>query len=309
MTDNLNTHSVTAAEHEERIDKIMCTLLPDLSRTKVQQLIIDGKVLLNQKKVSKHYFVEEGDVITWESITQNVATPVVRPADFSIPTMYQDDDVIVIEKPAGVLTHAAEHTHEWTLADEMLQRFPELRGVGDQEERYGIVHRLDREVSGVMVVARTQHAFDVLKKQFQDRSIEKEYRAIVHGIPARTHDDIRFVIARSTMDPSKMAARPESAEGKEAWTEYDVLRSHRNVSELRVRIHTGRTHQIRAHLLAIGHPVAGDSLYTSKQYESQKSFTRLFLHAHRLAFMHPTTQAQVEFLSPIPPAFEKLMTT
>ncbi|MCW1930501.1 MAG: RluA family pseudouridine synthase [Candidatus Kerfeldbacteria bacterium] len=302
-------HSVTAGEVGQRFDKVLSALIPQLSRTKVQALIVAGAALVNDKAVAKHYFLEEGDVIMYAVPEEKKLTKVVRPTDFMLNVLHEDDDVVVVEKPVGLLTHAAESTHEWTLADELLKKYPDIKGVGDSEERFGIVHRLDRDVSGVMVVARTQEAFENLKKQFQDRVIEKEYRAVVHGVPHRTHDDIRFVITRSTMDPSKMAARPENAEGKSAWTEYDVLRSHRNLSELRVLIHTGRTHQIRAHLLAISHPVVGDTLYTSKQYESNKSFDRLYLHAHRLTFTHLKTAQKVEFLSEIPTEFDQLMTS
>lgn len=306
---NHNVHNVGAQEAGERIDKFMCGFFPQLSRTKVQARIVAGTVRVNDAVVTKHYFLEEGDVISWESPVEQDEQEIARPHDIAVTVLYEDESIVVIEKPVGLLSHAAERTHEWTLADEMLHRYPEIRGVGDSEERYGIVHRLDRDVSGVMVIARTQEAFESLKSQFQQRSIEKEYRAIVYGVPGRTHDDIRFVIARSTMDPSKMAARPEEAEGKEAWTEYDLMRSHRNISELRVRIHTGRTHQIRAHLLAIGHPVVGDTVYVSKQFESQKTFSRLFLHAFRLSFEHPNRHERVEFCSEVPKEFDILMTT
>lgn len=303
-----DTFVVTQEENGQRLDHVLTRRYPQFSRSKIQKWITLGQVLVEGKAVAKHSFLVAGKSVV-VAASEEVKTTLVRPKGFELSVLYADDDVLVIEKAAGVLVHPASNTTEWTIANELEYLNPGVIAVGNDNQRHGIVHRLDRDVSGVMVTARTQAAFESLQKQFASRTITKEYRAIVHGTPSKTHDDIRFVIARSATHPSKMAARPEHAEGKDAWTEYELIRSNRGLSELQVWIHTGRTHQIRAHFLAIGHPIVGDSMYNSSQYDSTKTYPRLFLHSHKLSFTHPTTGEKVAFTSAIPEVFEQQMTT
>lgn len=196
------------------------------------------------------------------------------------------DEFIVVNKPAGMLTHPTAGSNEPALTDWLCEKFPELRGVGDEpDERPGLVHRLDRDASGALVVARTPAAFALLKNQFQQRTIKKEYLVLVYGRVARDFGEINFPIGRGA--DGRMAARPQDHEGsREAHTEYEVVERFTNVTLLRVRIHTGRTHQIRVHLFAIQHPVVGDTVYKPRLIA--KSFPlppRLFLHAARLTFV------------------------
>lgn len=195
-------------------------------------------------------------------------------------------DYVVLDKPSGLLVHPADSSpDEKTLVDWLVERYPEIVGVGDEPEfRPGIVHRLDREASGVLVVARTQQMYDHLKNQFQDRSIHKEYVVLVHGKVAREFGEITLPISRASRG-GRMAAHGIGADALEAHTEYFVERRFTNTTLLRVNIHTGRTHQIRVHMFALQHPVVGDSLYPVKKVG--KSFVqpeRLLLHARKMTF-------------------------
>lgn len=204
----------------------------------------------------------------------------------------QSEDYIVLNKPAGLLVHGASHLKEPTLADELLSRWPELAGIGEDPLRPGIMHRLDKSVSGLMVVARTEESFKSLKKQFQERTVKKYYTALVHGRIDRDGGEIDFPIERSVKG-SKMAAKPKTikgeknAAGREAITVFKVIKPYINYTLLEVRIKTGRTHQIRVHLAAYGHPLVGDDLYGTKKTKTKNAklnLDRIFLVSHRLEF-------------------------
>ena len=202
------------------------------------------------------------------------------------------EDYIVLNKPAGLLVHGAPHLAEPTLADQLLSDWPELAGIGEDPLRPGIMHRLDRSVSGLMVVARTQAGFFHLKNQFQERTVKKYYIALVYGRIDRDGDEIDFPIERSAKG-NKMAAKPKTvkgeknAAGREAITAFKVIKPYINYTLLEVRIKTGRTHQIRVHLAAYGHPLVGDDLYGTKKTKiknAKLALGRVFLVSHRLEF-------------------------
>src|SRR3989339_869219 len=202
------------------------------------------------------------------------------------------EDYIVLNMTAGLLVHGAPHLAEPTLADQLLSDWPELAGIGEDPLRPGIMHRLDRSVSGLMVVARTQAGFFHLKNQFQERTVKKYYIALVYGRIDRDGDEIDFPIERSAKG-NKMAAKPKTvkgeknAAGREAITAFKVIKPYINYTLLEVRIKTGRTHQIRAHLAAYGHPLVGDDLYGTKKTKiknAKLALGRIFLVAHRLEF-------------------------
>ncbi len=194
--------------------------------------------------------------------------------------LYEDNDILVLNKPSGIAVHPAPGVDGATLADELIVERPQLKGVGEDENRPGIVHRLDKDVSGVMVIAKTQEAYTFLKQQFLDRTLEKEYVALVHGKLPKETDTIRVNIGRSARK-ARMAARPTSQEGREAITHYEILERFRNFDLIRVKIETGRTHQIRASFHFIGHPIAGDELYFVKRFKIF-AIGRPFLHARSL---------------------------
>lgn len=227
----------------------------------------------------------------------------------------QTDDYVVIVKPAGLLVHPADSSpDEPTLVDWLVEKFPQIKTVGDEPElRPGIVHRLDREASGLMVIALNQKTFDALKMQFQDRTIEKEYLVLVHGKMLRDFGEINLPIGRISRGGRMAAHSSNYEEGNEARTEYFVEKRFSTTTLLRVHIHTGRTHQIRVHMFSLQHPVVGDTLYPLKKFgktKMGKAFPlppRLCLHAARLVFTDKTG-ARKEFLAELPPDFANYLT-
>lgn len=227
----------------------------------------------------------------------------------------ETDDYVVINKPAWLLVHPTTKKETDTLADWLRERYPDIAGVGEDPDRPGIVHRLDKEASGVMVVARTQPMFDHLKKAFQARTVEKHYSVLVHGKVAKDHGVIDFPIGRSS--EGRMAARPvgdgiaivdEESAGKPAITEFLVEKRFARFTLLDVRIHTGRTHQIRVHMYAYTHPVVGDTLYLNKKLplKRDRKLGRLFLHARSLSF--PTLAGDsVSYTVPLPKALQDFL--
>lgn len=224
------------------------------------------------------------------------------------------EEYVVLNKPAGLLVHPADSSpDEPTLVDWLVANFPKIKTVGDDPEmRPGIVHRLDREASGLMVVALTQPTFDTLKEQFQERTIEKEYLVLVHGKVLREFGEINLPISRMTRGGRMAAHSSNFEEAHEARTEYFVEKRFSTTTLLRVHIHTGRTHQIRVHMFSLQHPVVGDSLYPLKKFgktKMGKAFPappRLCLHATRLAFT--VGGARKEFAAPLPPDFAAYLT-
>ncbi|MBU4257145.1 RluA family pseudouridine synthase [Patescibacteria group bacterium] len=207
-------------------------------------------------------------------------------------TIYEDNNYLIINKPAGLLVHGAEHINEPALSDQLLEKYPELAKIGEDPSRPGIMHRLDKQVSGLMAIAKTQEAFDHLKKQFKKRTVDKKYIALVYGRIARDEGVIDFPIERSGRS-GRMAALPKTVKGelelrgRRAVTEFEVKQRFINYTLLKIKIKTGRTHQIRVHMSAYGHPVVGDDLYgTKKTREKNKKLNlgRIFLAASELSF-------------------------
>jgi 23S rRNA pseudouridine1911/1915/1917 synthase len=222
------------------------------------------------------------------------------PEDLPLEILYQDEDVIAVNKSAGMVVHAGAGRHSGTLVNALLHRFENLSNVGG-ELRPGIVHRLDRLTSGVILVARTDAAHRHLAAQFSSRKIEKVYIALVHGHPKTDHGQITKPIARDSVRRVRMTAK--SSMGRPAITEYKVLCRFERFSLLEVKIGTGRTHQIRVHLASIGHPVAGDKLYGAPA----SSLGRYFLHAHRITFTSPSSGERIRITSPLPPKLQQYL--
>jgi len=266
----------------ERIDKFLAEKFK-ISRAFIQKQIKNGSITVNNDKINAHYKPMLGDIIEIEKTEKD--PPDISPSKtIKFKIIEKTDDYIVIEKPARLVVHPAEGIHELTLVNGLLAKYPEIAKVGENELRPGIVHRLDRDVSGLMVIARTQKMFDHLKKQFQERSIEKEYTALVHGVIEDEDGTINTPIGRSKTKDGKMAAHSQETEGdREAITEFEVIERKKNYTLLSVKILTGRSHQIRVHLNSIEYPIVGDKLYTNKRIKNA-DLNRLFLHASRLAF-------------------------
>lgn len=286
----------------KRLDVALAEALT-ISRSKAQAMIAGHRVSVDGKEANAHLLVSETSnveladaPIDVETITLSSLPPLV--------ILYEDADAIVINKPAGLLVHPTATSTEPTLLDLLRVRILNLDTIGDDKTRSGIVHRLDKAASGVLIVAKTNPAFIHLKQQFAERLTEKHYTTLVMGLVTLDEGTINFPIARSKTN-ARMAARPNSQEGKEAITHYDVIQRYANATLLDVRIETGRTHQIRAHFFALGHPVAGDALYLQRGVKQLK-MNRLFLHARSLTITLPNGEKQT-FTAPLPPELETVL--
>jgi 23S rRNA pseudouridine1911/1915/1917 synthase len=289
----------TADENDagRRLDQALATRLPQFSRALVQAWIKAGRVLVNGRAARPSQAVRAGDALEVEPAAPAPLRAV--PEQIPLTALYEDADVVAIDKPAGMVVHAGAGVHTGTVVNALLGRFASLSGVGG-ELRPGIVHRLDRYTSGVLLVAKTDAAHRALAAQFAAREVEKVYLALVHGKLERAAGRIDKPIARDPVRRVRMTAR--LASGRAAWSEYRVLRRFERFTYLEVRIGTGRTHQIRVHLASISHPVVGDRLYGAPAHvEGLPPLERFFLHAHRIRFRQPSTGEPVEVISPLAP--------
>ena len=288
------------ADSGRRLDHLLHDRLPQFSRSRIQDWIKAGRVLVNGANARASYTVRAEDAIEVEP----AESPPLAAAPEAIPltVLYEDEDVVAIDKPAGMVVHAGAGVHSGTLVNALLHRFGTLSGAGGAL-RPGIVHRLDRFTSGVVLVAKNDAAHQRLAAQFSGREIEKIYLALVHGTVKQDTGRIDRPIARDPARRIRMTAR--LAHGRTAWSEYRVLRRFEKCTLLEVRIGTGRTHQIRVHLSSIGHPVAGDTLYGAPaRVEGRAPLGRYFLHAHRIRFRRPSDGREVEVMSPLPKELE-----
>ena len=292
---------VLEEDQGKRLDIFLSEKLK-MSRSQVLKMIKRGQVLINDKNPKKPgELVKEGFSVVIKdeekTVEEEIKEEEAEDLGFKIKIIKEESDYLVIEKPSGMLVHPTEAGEPNTLSDFLQEKYPEIKKVGDApKQRPGIVHRLDKEASGLLVVARTQKMFKHLKKQFQDRTIEKEYSVLVYGNIAKEHSMIDFDIDRGIS--GKMVARPKidllklknvgkDQDGRESLTEFWVEEEFSRFSLLKVKIHTGRTHQIRVHMFAYGHPVVGDTLYFNKNLikRTEQKLGRLFLHARKLCFV------------------------
>jgi len=290
-----------APEHDgERLDAFLALALPDRSRSQLQRLIKDGHVTGPGKALRASTPVRTGQRFTIELPEPAPATATAE--DLPLPILYEDSDLVVIDKPAGMVVHPGAGHAGGTVVNALLYHVEDLSGVGG-ELRPGIVHRLDRGTSGVLVAAKNDAAHQELARQFHDREVEKEYIALVWGL-VHAGRRIDAPIGRDPGDRQKMSTRARRA--RSAVTRVTWALNLRGVSLIKVAIHTGRTHQIRVHLSAIGHPVVGDPTYggvhrhVAQDVRDVQRLERPFLHAARLVFAHPADGRRMEFESPLP---------
>lgn len=283
-----------------RLDKFLAENLPQFSRNRIRQLANGGLVTIDGQPAKPSTKLSAGT-----SISIDLPEPTEsRPTATKIPLdiLFEDDDILVLNKPAGLVVHPAAGHRGDTLVNALLFHFPAIAAL--DAERPGIVHRLDRDTSGVMVVAKTTAAVKNLQAQFKARSVEKIYLALVHGLPAAPQGVIDVPLGRHPKLRQKFSAR---ADGKPARTRYIVTESFSDYSLLRITLETGRTHQIRVHLTWLGHPVAGDTIYGHKK--NRLGLSRQFLHAHQLSFVHPRTAEPLTFTAPLPPELASVLAT
>lgn len=296
---------VPAALAGERVDKVVA-LLSARPRAEVAGLVEAGSIRLDGRVVkTRSERVIAGQVL--EADIGDAVQAALPAADPSVPldVVHADDDVVVIDKPAGLVVHPGAGNPVGTLVNGLLYRYPEIAGVGEPG-RPGIVHRLDKGTSGLLVVARSRRAYASLVEQLRRREAERHYLALVWGIPEAAAGIVDAPIGRGDTDRTRMAV---SGSGREARTRYEVRRTWTTagagVALVECRLETGRTHQIRVHLAAIGHPVVGDARYRGAR--PAIAATRPFLHAHRLAFRHPAGDARVGWESPLPPELSAIV--
>ena len=278
----------------ERVDKAVA-LLSGLPRSQVNHLVDAGAVRVDGRPVaSRSRRLVAGEVLDVDVPAPADRSLVPDPA-VEVPVVFEDDHVVVVDKPAGLVVHPGAGNQGGTMVHGLVARHPDLAGVGGDEGRPGVVHRLDAGTSGLLVVARTDEAFHLLVAQLAARTVERRYRALVHGRVASPAGVVDGPIGRDPRDPTRQAV---VAGGKEARTHYEVVDRTDDTSLLACRLETGRTHQIRVHLAGIGHPLVGDVLYGG---QPDLGLGRPYLHAFRLAFTHPATGERVAFESPVPP--------
>lgn len=289
-----------------RLDVFLARHLENLTRSQIQLLNRAGGIRIQGRQNKAGYKIRGGETI--EVDLRAIQPAPLEAKQIPLQIYFEDENLAVIEKPAGVVVHPGSGTKSGTIVHALLYHFQNLSDMGGAG-RPGIVHRLDKWTSGLMIVAKNNVVHARLSKAFQDRQIQKTYLALVHGKPPRAKGTIELSIARHRTIRTRMAA--QRARGRTAYTEYRVLDQFRGFSLLELKIKTGRTHQIRVHLSAIGHSVVGDDVYGER---SNKAFAkkygelgRYFLHSAELHFTHPMTGAPLEFHSPLPAELQKLL--
>jgi len=295
-----------------RLDAFVAGQLRDTSRTRIQRAIEDGDVLVNEHTAKSSYRVRAGDRV---EIDLPEPPPVeLRPEPIPLDVVYEDDDLVVVDKPAGLVVHPGAGQEAGTLANALVYHFNRLSGSAGRI-RPGIVHRIDKETSGLLVVAKNDVAHEKLSEQFHDREVFKLYVALVYGRVSDARGEIEARLGRSRHNRTRMAVLRGGA-GRAAHTVFEAADRYAEFTLLKVQIKTGRTHQIRVHLAHIGHPVVGDAVYGGGRENAVRDplvkreirgLGRHFLHSAQLAFAHPRSGHRLEFSSPLPPELRHLL--
>lgn len=313
MLDNINEEKLSDVSCEEireflveeddegdRLDVYLADQFVDMSRSYIQKIIKDKKVTVNGKIEKSKYLVKEEDKIVIEIPKPKVLE--VVPQDIPIEIVYEDDDIIIVNKPQGMVVHPAPGNYEGTLVNAILYHckgnLSSINGV----IRPGIVHRIDKDTSGILMIAKNNNAHNCLAEQLKDHSITREYEFICHGVFKEDNVTVDRPIGRNPKDRLKMAIVPN---GKRAVTHFEVIERFNGYTHVRARLETGRTHQIRVHAMSINHPLVGDPVYGPKN--SKIKLNGQALHAKKLGFIHPTTKEYIEFDSELPDYFQKLL--
>lgn len=297
----MKEHRVVVPQESSRmrLDIFLARALPQFSRSRLQRLIGEGAVRLNGQTARPRQLVRRDDVIDLREPPP--AKIDHAPEEIPLSILHEDVDLIVIDKPAGLVVHPGAGHRGGTLVNALLHHSPNLSGIGGKE-RPGIVHRLDKETSGCLVVAKNDEAHRSLSKQFADRTIDKIYLALIAGKLRKSSGVIDAAIGRHAKDRQRMSV--QSTRGRAARTEYRVVRQSAAAGLVECKLHSGRTHQIRVHLHHLGHPVLGDKVYGAR---FAKDFPRQMLHAWKLSFTHPRTEKRMSFEAPLPEDFERAM--
>jgi 23S rRNA pseudouridine1911/1915/1917 synthase len=300
----LQTHVVPEGARPGRADKALAAAFPEHSRVAFQRSIDAGLVILRGKPVDRSATVRSGDVI--EFSFADVVSTELRAVAIELDVLFEDKWLLAINKPAGMVVHPGAGTREDTLVHALLAHCAgTLSGIGGVE-RPGIVHRLDRETSGVIVVAKNDQAHRALAEQFAARTVIKEYMALVVGVPRLLSGSVQKPIGRNVRQRHKMAVVEENLGGRASWTDWKLVESYGDLAALvACTLHTGRTHQIRVHMSSLGHPLLGDSAYGWKEnMKMARQPERVMLHSGRLSLLHPKTKKVLDFKAPLPADFK-----
>lgn len=300
---------VVASDAGERLDKLVLAALPDLTRAQVQTLIKEGRVTVDGRPIKAGVKLRGGEQIRVALPSDETAdeADAIAPEAIDLKILYEDDDLVVLEKPAGLTVHPGVGNESGTLANALLARYPELAEMQDAPEaegRMGIVHRLDKDTSGLMVAARNLETLRALMNQFRERSVEKQYIALLERRPKTERGVIDAPIARDPRQRKRMAVVQG---GRPAITDFEIIDDNflEDRALVRLTLHTGRTHQIRVHMAFIGCPVVGDRVYGFRK--QRLSLKRQFLHAALLVFTHPRSGERLKFESPLPPSLQNIL--
>lgn len=299
---NLIEIYVEEIEDNERLDAHLATHFNDMSRTYIQKLIKEGLVLVNGKPEKSKYLVEEMD-----HITINIPNPVnleVIAENIPLNIIYEDEDIVIINKEQGMVVHPAPGNYTGTLVNALLYGVKNLSSINGVI-RPGIIHRLDKDTSGIIMVAKNDESHKYLSEQLKNRNVKREYIAIVHGVLNKKEGVINAPIGRDPRDRKKMTVI--NTNSKEAITHYKVIEEFQKYSLLKANLETGRTHQIRVHMTYINHPIVGDGTYSNNS--NKFNINKQLLHAIKLGFNHPRTKEYMEFETEIPENFNEVLKT
>lgn len=286
---------------EERLDKWLATAVSGLSRSYIQKCIKDGQVSVNEKPAKAGYRLRVDDEVSF--LIPEAAEPEIEAEDIPLAVLYEDEDVLVVDKPKGMVVHPAPGHYSGTLVNAVLWHCKgQLSGINGVL-RPGIVHRIDRDTTGSLIVCKNDQAHRAVAAQLKEHSLNRSYRAIVHGVLDAEEGVIDAPIGRDERNRKKMAVNRKN--GKEAVTHYRVLKRFREYTYMECRLETGRTHQIRVHMNAIGHPLLGDEVYGARK--TPFHLQGQTLHAHKLGFIHPKSGDYVEVEAPLPAYFVRLL--
>lgn len=284
----------------ERVDKYLSVIFPDSSRAALQKAVEAGNALINGKPVAKNYRLREGDRLSFSPLA--VRPLDVTPENIPLDIAYEDDDLLVVNKPKGMVVHPAPGSYDGTLVNALLHHCPDSLSGINGVLRPGIVHRIDKDTSGLLIVAKNDFAHRALASQIAEHSFKREYRAIVTGHLKEDSGTVIAPIGRNPNDRKKMAVTDKNS--KNAVTHYETIEKYVGYSYLKLRLETGRTHQIRVHMAYLGHPLAGDTVYGHPP-KNELSLGGQCLHAGLIGFVHPRTNEYMEFQSPLPDYFTK----
>jgi len=302
---------VTPTETGRRLDVFLQAHFLDFSRAWIQKLIKKGTVQVDGKPASSSLKLKTGQKVLFEpELPPEISLAPDPGLESKIKIIFEDSDILVINKPAGLSVHPSSSEPKGTLVNWLIYHSPEIKSVGDQlalgNIRPGLVHRLDKDTSGVMVIAKNQKTFNWLKKQFQTRQVTKKYLALVNGSPAQDSGTVKLNIIRSKSDPTKNTVTQSASAGRPAETHWQVLHRYPDHTLLEITPKTGRMHQIRVHMKALGWPVAGDKKYGLEKHKDPKNVGRMFLHAQYLSFNMPSGE-KFSFQAPLPPELETIL--